>query len=257
MDFRAINNYAYVTIKDTAADLHFRIYDLGDPLYAGYAPKTHPDFDTDRVTFLNASDNFVFSRGSGLVTFDAAALDNINAVNRIDTFEVDELVFKGDYIFAIGSLNPNIGFSIIDFSDPSNATILRSFELESTGINFSFPGNPCPSSPLSQKYSNTDNLVLIPATDAVSIIDITDPINANEVKRVDMENTLNAIFIYGDHAYVTTATGLSIIDISNPVSAEVGGGPQNLDSVLSSDSDPEGRIRDEQEAKEAQCQIQG
>ena len=36
-----------------------------------------------------------------------------------------------------------------------------------------------------------------------------------------------------------------------------GGGPQNLDSVLSSDSDPEGRIRDEQETQKAQCPIQG
>ena len=38
---------------------------------------------------------------------------------------------------------------------------------------------------------------------------------------------------------------------------ERGGGPQNLDSVLSSDSDPEGRIRDEQETQKAQCPIQG
>jgi hypothetical protein len=35
------------------------------------------------------------------------------------------------------------------------------------------------------------------------------------------------------------------------------GGPQNLDSVLSSDLDPEGRIRDEQETQKAQCPIQG
>jgi hypothetical protein len=36
-----------------------------------------------------------------------------------------------------------------------------------------------------------------------------------------------------------------------------GGGPQKLDSVLSSDSYPEWRIRDEQEKQEAQCPIQG
>ena len=38
---------------------------------------------------------------------------------------------------------------------------------------------------------------------------------------------------------------------------EGGGGPQNLDSVLSSDSDPKGRIRNEQETQKAQCPIQG
>jgi REP element-mobilizing transposase RayT len=38
---------------------------------------------------------------------------------------------------------------------------------------------------------------------------------------------------------------------------KLGGGPQNLDSVLSSDSYPARRIRDEQETQKAQCPIQG
>jgi len=36
-----------------------------------------------------------------------------------------------------------------------------------------------------------------------------------------------------------------------------GGGPQNLDSVLSSDLDPAKRISDEQETQKAHCPIQG
>jgi len=47
---------------------------------------------------------------------------------------------------------------------------------------------------------------------------------------------------------------IQIVAVSNPrklgfkvVGTIHGGGPQNLDSVLSSDSDPNGRIRDEQE----------
>jgi hypothetical protein len=37
----------------------------------------------------------------------------------------------------------------------------------------------------------------------------------------------------------------------------LGGGPRKPDSVLSSDSDPAWRIRDEKETQKAQCPIQG
>jgi len=54
----------------------------------------------------------------------------------------------------------------------------------------------------------------------------------------DSEATVDGIKTFLDERYeVFTATN----------GIDGGGGPQNLDSVLSSDSDPNGRIRDEQE----------
>lgn len=146
-----------------------------------------------------ADSQYVYIGSGGMVTiWDRTDPFNPFKISEVATPDaVIDLVVSNSYLFVA---NRYLGFTIIDVNDPYNPFICARSEVV----------------PYATNLFVRDSLAYIACPDGLWIFNVSDPTDPSIVGEI-LEIGLRDIYVTGNYAY-TTEHGITIIDISNPLS---------------------------------------
>ncbi|GEM_PF-769942 len=181
---------AYVPVGDDG----MQIINVSDPTALALAGAYNPRIEARAVR----------SAGS-LVVVDDADYDlrifdvsNPAAPMLVGSFALDEMIYGmdvvGNYVYVANGYS---GVRIIDLSDPAHPTLATTFA--TLAANVSIEG--------SKAY-------VVAHEDGLQILDLSDPASPVLVGEFDTSADARNVWVEGSRAYVTTDTGLQIIDVA-------------------------------------------
>jgi hypothetical protein len=121
----------------------------------------------------------------------------------------------GDYLYEAAQWS---GLMIYDISNPANPVLkgMTGPPYPSEPSNWTFNVDADPQTGYAYLVTGHSSLSFV-----FSVIDITDPSIPTIKKNVILSSQPRDVVVRGDYAYVLTASGLTVIDISNPLNAFV------------------------------------
>jgi len=231
-----VGNYAYVADKvDNSSTLH--VIDVADPsrpIIRGTEPI--PGWPTDVEVVGGYA--YVTCRGPGSYFFGLQVIDVSDptrpyTVALLDTYGLWGVDVEGSYAYVAGAYDGYKfgGLMVIDIRAPVPTSVGHTSTWGSTSDvdvvgDYAFAVNtaPPPPPPVAPTASAVKSETAVYYEFVV--VDVSDPTSPEVVAKLDLryDSHLWSITVEGDYAYVTSDTGLQVVNIANPLSPVYVGG---------------------------------
>ena len=199
IDVDVSNNLAFVATRRSG----LRIIDISDPVNPLETGLFNPPGDEVLVA-VNEDYCFLYNSEMGIYILDVTSPENVIEVNCLQMNEeevVDAFLISEDHLYLCYSTADGSFLRAVDISDPANPTLTDNLEIPSNAVEMAV---------------NDDNVYIIGLDNQFIVIDVSDPDALSQVGSYDFgEMVVTDLVVAQNYAFVTSSTGLNVVDISN------------------------------------------
>lgn len=220
-DVYVVGNYAYVASFNDNGVSVFDVSNPEDPTHIDslFASST-PSALLTGANYLDYVNGILYVTAytdEAMVTIDASAPNDLQFLHSFTNTELEgakAIKVRGHYAYIVSELDQS--FAAVDITDPSNPTVAGLIDNDTCGeCNFNAPSDL-------EIVGDYAYVTINTTLQGISVLDITDPTDINEVAFLadDVTTNLeepNAIHIVGKYGYVATGgteDALTVIDVS-------------------------------------------